>query len=224
MKLLIVEDDAQAQAYLAQGLREDGHAVDVSSTATLALELARINTYDLMIVDRMLPGLDGLSMVKLLRREKNTSRVLFLTALGGLDDRVEGLEAGGDDYLQKPFAFSELRARVMALSRRQLEPAAETRQTIGDLHVNFLDRSVMRAGQSIDLLAKEYQLLAYFVRNRGRIVTRTMLLERVWELDFDPGSNVVESHISRLRAKIDKPFDVAMLKTIRGAGYRFDAA
>jgi two-component system, OmpR family, response regulator len=144
--------------------------------------------------------------------------------LGGLDDRVEGLEAGGDDYLQKPFAFSELRARVAALSRRTLDEGARTTTQLDDLVINHLERSVTRAGQSIDLVAKEYQLLDYLVRHRGRIVTRTMLLERVWELDFDPGTNVVESHMSRLRAKIDKPFAKALIKTIRGSGYRFDVA
>ena len=223
MKLLVVEDDVQTANFLIRSLREDGHAVDEARSGSSALELARLATYDLLIVDRMLPGLDGLALVKQLRAEKCHARILFLTALGGLDDRVEGFEAGGDDYLQKPFAFSELRARIAALARRQLEPAAATQQCIGDLDIDFLQRSVRRAGKIIDLMAKEYQLLEYFVRHRGRIITRTMLLEQVWDLDFDPGSNVVESHISRLRSKIDKPFSTPLLKTIRGAGYRFDA-
>ncbi len=224
MKILLLEDDVQASRYVAKGLTEEGHVVDVAANAALATEMIHISAYDILIVDRMLPGLDGLSFVKQIRSGGCKARVLFLTALGGLDDRVEGLEAGGDDYLQKPFAFSELRARVAALSRRTLDDGAQTITQLDDLVINHLERSVMRAGQTIDLVAKEYQLLDYLVRNRGRIVTRTMLLERVWELDFDPGTNVVESHMSRLRTKIDKPFAKALIKTIRGAGYRFDVA
>ena len=224
MKILLLEDDKQAARYVARGLTEEGHVVDVAGDAAAASNMIHVSAYDILIVDRMLPGLDGLSFVKQLRHEGCKSRVLFLTALGGLDDRVEGLEAGGDDYLQKPFAFSELRARVAALSRRTLDDGAQTTTQLDDLVINHLERSVTRGGQTIDLVAKEYQLLDYLVRNRGRIVTRTMLLERVWELDFDPGTNVVESHMSRLRAKIDKPFAKALIKTIRGAGYRFDVA
>ncbi len=224
MKILLIEDDKQASRYVARGLTEEGHVIDVAENAALAAEMIHVSAYDILIVDRMLPELDGLSFVKQLRRDGCKARVLFLTALGGLDDRVEGLEAGGDDYLQKPFAFSELRARVAALSRRTLDEGAQTITLLDDLVINHLERSVTRGGQSIDLVAKEYQLLDYLVRHRGRIVTRTMLLERVWELDFDPGTNVVESHMSRLRAKIDKPFAKAMIKTIRGAGYRFDVA
>ena len=224
MKILLLEDDIHASRYVARGLTEEGHVVDVAGNAVLAGEMISLSAYDILIVDRNLPGLDGLSFVKQLRRDGCKARVLFLTALGGLDDRVEGLEAGGDDYLQKPFAFSELRARVTALARRSLDDGGKTTTQHGDLTINHLDRSVARGGKTIDLLAKEYQLLDYLARNRGRIVTRTMLLERVWELDFDPGTNVVESHMSRLRAKIDKPFDKVMIKTIRGAGYRFDVS
>jgi two-component system, OmpR family, response regulator len=224
MKILLIEDDQQASLYVARGLTEEGHVVDVAGTAAMASDMIGVSHYDILIVDRMLPGLDGLSFVKRLRREGSKARVLFLTALSGLDDRIEGLEAGGDDYLQKPFAFSELRARVAALSRRTLDEGAQTTTQLDDLVINHLERSVTRAGQTIDLVAKEYQLLDYLVRHRGRIVTRTMLLERVWELDFDPGTNVVESHMSRLRAKIDKPFAKALIKTIRGSGYRFDVA
>ena len=224
MKILLLEDDSQASRYVARGLTEEGHVMDVAGNAAVASDMIHVSAYDILIVDRMLPGLDGLSFVKQIRREGCKARVLFLTALGGLDDRVEGLEAGGDDYLQKPFAFSELRARVAALSRRSLDDGAQATTQLDDLVINHLERSVTRAGQTIDLLAKEYQLLDYLVRNRGRIVTRTMLLERVWELDFDPGTNVVESHMSRLRAKIDKPFGKALIKTIRGAGYRFDVS
>ena len=224
MKILLLEDDDQASRYVARGLTEAGHVVDVVANAALAADMISVAAYDILIVDRMLPGLDGLSLVKQLRRDGCKARVLFLTALGGLDDRVEGLEAGGDDYLQKPFAFSELRARVGALARRQLDDAVQTTTTLGDLEINHLERSVKRAGVTLELLAKEYQLLDYLLRNRGRIVTRTMLLEQVWELDFDPGTNVVESHMSRLRSKIDKPFSKPLIKTIRGSGYRFDAS
>jgi two-component system, OmpR family, response regulator len=223
MKLLIVEDDTETSCYLARGLREEGHSVDIAPNGEDALELVIRYSYDIMIVDRTLPGMDGLSFVKAIRKQGVVSGVLFLTALGGLDDRVEGLDAGGDDYLQKPFAFAELRARVAALSRRQLSGLHPPVISVGDLEIDVQKRAVTRAGQVIDLLTKEYQLLEYLARNQGRVVTRTMLLEHVWELDFDPGTNVVESHISRMRAKIDKPFERALLKTIRGAGYRFDA-
>lgn len=222
MKLLVVEDDAETADYLASGLRQEGHSVDVAGHAEDALALSASYLYDIVILDRMLPGMDGLTLVKRLRAANNQARVLFLTALGGLDDRIEGLEAGGDDYLQKPFAFSELKARIAALSRRQLTSAPPARLQVGELELDVLERTVTRAGRRIDLLPKEFQLLEYLMRNRGRVLTRTMLLERVWEIDFDPGTNVVETHVSRLRAKIDKPFDRPMLKTLRGAGYRLD--
>jgi two-component system, OmpR family, response regulator len=223
MKILVVEDDPETMAYLMRGLSQESHAVDQATTAEDGLELSRRYPFDIVIVDRMLPGMDGLAFVKQLRTQHNTARVLFLTAMDGLDDRIEGLDAGGDDYLPKPFAFSELRARIAALGRRELTAADANRLVVGDLVLDLLSRTVKRQDAVIVLLAKEYQLLDYLMRNHGRIVTRTMLLERVWNLDFDPGSNVVETHVSRLRAKIDKPFDKPMLKTIRGLGYRLDA-
>jgi two-component system, OmpR family, response regulator len=223
MKILVVEDDPETAGYLARGLRQDQHVVDVASTAEDGLELAGLWRFDLVVLDRMLPGMDGLAFVKALRSRKNAARVLFLTAMGGIDDRVQGLEAGGDDYLTKPFAYAELRARVAALGRRQLDSGAPNTLTAGDLSLDLLRRSAIRAGLPIELLAKEFQLLEYFLRNQGRVVTRTMLLEQVWQIDFDPGSNVVETHISRLRAKIDKPFATPLLKTLRGIGYRLDA-
>jgi two-component system, OmpR family, response regulator len=189
----------------------------------MGLELCLAYDYDLVILDRMLPGMNGLAFVKGLRAAKCGVRVLFLTALGGLDDRVEGLQAGGDDYLQKPFAFSELRARVAALGRRQLASDTSRTLTVGDLTLDLAERSAIRAGVAIDLLTKEYQLLEYLMRQQGRVATRSMILEQVWSLDFDPGSNVVETHVSRLRAKIDKPFARPLLKTLRGVGYKLDA-
>ena len=220
MKILLIEDDKQASRYVARGLTEEGHVVDVAGNAAVASDMINVSAYDILIVDRMLPGLDGLSFVKQLRREGCKARVLFLTALGGLDDRVEGLEAGGDDYLQKPFAFSELRARVAALSRRTLDEGAQTTTQLDDLVINHLERSVTRAGQSIDLVAKEYQLLDYLVRQRGRIVTRTMLLEQIWDYRFEPHTSLIDTHISRLRKKIDSDFNKPLLHTLRNVGYR----
>lgn len=218
MKILLVEDDRQIAAYVAKGLREHGHAVDHADNGRDGLLLATGERYDVMIVDRMLPQMDGLALVKAARAAGTATPVLFLTTMGGVDDRVEGLEAGADDYLVKPFAFAELLARVGALARRP--PMAETTTLrVGDLEVDLLARTVTRAGKRLDLHAQEFKILDYLMRHAGEVVTRTMLLEKVWDFHFDPKTNIVETHISRLRAKIDKGFDKPLLQTIRGAGY-----
>lgn len=218
MKILLVEDDEQTAGYIAKGLRERGHLVDRAENGRDGLKFATAERYDVMIVDRMLPQLDGLALVKAARSAGVTSPALFLTTLGGVDDRVAGLNAGADDYLAKPFAFPELLARVSALARRPpLVPA--TRLEVGDLELDLLSRSVRRAGQTIDLLAQELKILEYLMRHAGEIVTRTMLLQNVWDFHFDPRTNIVETHISRLRGKIDRGFDKPLLHTVRGAGY-----
>ena len=223
MKILVIEDDRMTGSYIAEGLREEGHSVDLIDTGTDGLIQATVGSYDLMIVDRMLPGLDGVSIVKTLRGAKNRVPVLFLTALGGVDDRIEGLNSGGDDYLVKPFVFGELSARVAALGRRPQMSDEPTVLRIRDLEMNLLTRKVTRAGQVIDLLPREFALLEHLTRRKGRILTRTMLLEAVWDIHFDPQTNVVETHISRLRAKVDKPFDSELIQTVRGSGYRINA-
>lgn len=223
MKILVVEDDQQTADYLVHGLREEGHLVDLATVGQDGLFLATSETYDLMIVDRMLPGLDGLGIVKAARAAGIKTPVLFLTSLGGIDDRVEGLEAGGDDYLLKPFAFSELLARAHALARRPPIADEPTVLEVGDLEMDVMRRRVRRQGREIDLQPREFQLLEYLMRNSGRVVTRTMLLERVWDFHFDPKTNVVETHISRLRTKIDKPFDDELIHTVRGSGYSLRA-
>lgn len=223
MRLLLIEDDTKLADYVTRGFREAGHLCDVLGNGQDGLFQATRETYDVLIVDRMLPGLDGLSMVKAIRAAGNTTPLIFLTSIGGVDDRVEGLEAGGDDYLVKPFAFSELAARVAALARR---PAVQKEQTVlkvHDLEFDLIRRSATRAGQHIDLQPKEFALLEVLMRAEGRVLTRTMLLERVWNYHFDPQTSVVETHISRLRAKIDKPFDVALLHTVRSTGYALHA-
>jgi DNA-binding response OmpR family regulator len=223
MRILLLEDDSQLGPWIATGLREEGHVVDHFTDGKDALIAAMGQDFDLLILDRMVPGLDGLAVLKSLRASKDTTPALFLTALAEVDARVEGFEAGGDDYLTKPFAFAELSARVAALGRRR-DPAAETTQTTlrhGDLSLDLLSRHCTRQGQTIDLMAKEIKLLEYFMRRPGRLVTRTMLLEQVWDMSFDPTTSVVETHISRLRAKIDKPFDTPLLRTRRGEGYVF---
>jgi two-component system, OmpR family, response regulator len=219
MRILLIEDDASAADYVARGLTEQGHICDVLSEGTDGLFQATRESYDVLVVDRMLPGLDGLSLVRALRAAGRKTPVLFLTALGGIDDRVEGLEAGGDDYLTKPFAFAELLARVNALARRPVLQDVKTTLRIADLDLDLMRRRATRGGQSIDLLPKEFTLLEVLMRNEGRVVTRTMLLERVWDFHFDPKTSVVETHISRLRAKIDKPFEVALLHTVKNMGY-----
>ncbi len=218
VKILLVEDDRQTAEYVAKGLREHGHVVDSSDNGRDGLYLASGEPYDVMIVDRHMPHMDGLSMVKAARAANVKTPVLFLTTMGGVDDRVAGLEAGGDDYLTKPFAFAELLARVSALARRP-PMVATTKLSAGDLEVDLLTRTVTRAGKRIELLAQEFKILEYLMRHAGEIVTRTMLLEKVWDFHFDPKTNIVETHISRLRSKIDKGFDRPLLHTVRGAGY-----
>jgi two-component system OmpR family response regulator len=216
MRILVIEDDREAAAYLVKGLSESGHRVDLAEHGRTGLEIARRESFDAMIVDRMLPGIDGLSIVAALRAAKNLTPVLVLSALGDVDERVKGLRAGCDDYLGKPYAFSELLARLEALSRRS---TAETKLQVGDLEIDLLARTVTRAGQTIELLPREFRLLEYLMRNAGHIVTRTMLLEKVWDHHFDPQTNVIDVHVSRLRQKIDRGFDFPLLHTVRGAGY-----
>ena len=223
MKILVIEDDKTTGPYIAEGLREEGHSVDLMANGADGLVQATIGNYDVLVVDRMLPGLDGMAVVKTLRGAKNRTPVLFLTTLGGVDDRIEGLNAGGDDYLVKPFAFGELSARIAALGRRPQMSVEPTILRARDLELNLLTRKVTRAGQPIDLLPRELTLLECLLRRKGRVQTRTMLLEAVWDIHFDPQTNVVETHVSRLRAKVDKPFEVELIETIRGAGYRIDA-
>lgn len=222
MKLLVIEDDRATADYILQGLRQEGHTVDHIADGREALGLATAGIYDVMVVDRMLPGLDGLSLVRALRAARITTPAIFLTAVGGVDDRIEGLQAGADDYLVKPFAFGELSARIAALARRPQSQAQETVLAAGDLRMDVIRRVVTRAGAEIDLLPREFALLEHLLRRKGRVQTRTMLLEAIWDISFDPQTNVVETHISRLRSKIDKPFDRELLKTVRGAGYKIE--
>lgn len=223
MKLLVVEDDATTSTYIARGLREEGHAVDVVADGRDGLVQATTGQYDVLILDRMLPELDGLTLLKTLRGAGNATPVLLLTAMGAVEDRIDGLNAGADDYLVKPFAFGELSARVNALARRPQALEQETTLRAGDLTMDLISRRVTRAGQDIDLLPREFALLEHLLRRKGRVQTRTMLLEAVWDISFDPMTNVVETHISRLRAKVDRPFDSELIQTVRGAGYRIDA-
>jgi two-component system OmpR family response regulator len=220
MRVLVVEDDSQVAAYLVKGLKEQGHNVDHAADGKNGLFLATSEDYDAMIIDRMLPELDGLAIVKSVRAAGKTTPMLILSALGEVDARVEGLRAGGDDYLTKPFAFSELLARLDALLRRARQtPAAETTLRVAGLELDQLTRIVKRGGKTIALQPREYRLLEYLMNNAGRVVTRTMLLEQLWDYHFDPQTNVIDVHISRLRGKIDKNFDQALLQTVRGAGY-----
>ncbi|MEX6507174.1 response regulator transcription factor [Jiella sp. M17.18] len=223
MKILLIEDDAAMAEYVAGGLGQEGHDLDTAASGPTGLELACTREYDVMVVDRMLPGLDGLSLVRALRSSRKDTPVLFLTSVSGVDDRVEGLEAGADDYLVKPFAFSELLARVNALGRRAPSRREETVLKVGELEMNLIARTVTREGTALDLQPREFRLLEYMMRNRGRVLTRTMLLERVWDFHFDPKTNVVETHVSRLRAKVDRPFAAEMIRTIRGSGYVLNA-
>lgn len=224
MRILVIEDDRTTGDYILQGLKQEGHTADLCRSGREGLIAAQTNDFDVLVVDRMLPDLDGLSLVRTLRAAKNLTPAIFLTALGGVDDRIEGLNAGGDDYLVKPFAFGELSARINALARRPRMREAETVLSAGDLRMDLIRRRVTRAGIEIDLLPREFALLECLMRRKGRVQTRTMLLEAVWDLGFDPQTNVVESHISRLRAKVDKPFDTELIRTVRGAGYRIEEA
>ena len=219
MRILIIEDDRDAAQYLAKGLRESGHGAEVAEDGRDGLLMAAVEPFDLLIVDRMLPNLDGLSLVQHLRKTGNTTPVLFLSALGEVDDRVKGLRAGGDDYLAKPFAFAELLARVENLGRRRSQSTATTQLRVADLELDLLSRKATRAGREIDLQPREFQLLETLMRHPGQVMTRTMLLEQVWNYHFDPQTNVIDVHISRLRQKIDRGFDVPLIHTVRGAGY-----
>ena len=219
MHILLVEDDAHTADYAARGFKEAGHVVDVLEDGKEAMIQCLQTEYDVMVVDRMLPGMDGLSMVKSLRASGNKTPVIFLTAVSGVDDRVAGLEAGADDYLTKPFAFSELMARVNALARRPATSVESTHLQVSDLKLDLLARTATRDGKDIDLQPREFTLLEVLMRNEGRVVSRTMLLEQVWDFHFDPKTSVVETHISRLRGKIDKPFPEPLLHTVRNLGY-----
>ena len=223
MRLLIVEDDLEASRAMATGLAEKGHECDQAGDGEAGLMAARDGRFDVLIVDRMMPRLDGLSMVEALRKLGDNTPVLFLSALGEISDRVNGLNAGGDDYLVKPYALAELVARVEALARRRESGGVQTLLRVGDLEMDLIAREVRRGNVEIDLQPREFQLLEFLMRHGGQSVTRTMLLEKVWDYHFDPQTNVIDVHISRLRSKIDKGFDKAMLQTVRGAGYRLEA-
>ncbi|MGY8962829.1 MAG: winged helix-turn-helix domain-containing protein [Rhodospirillales bacterium] len=222
MRILVVEDDLKTASFVTKGLREAGYVVDHAEDGTQALERALSEAYDVLVIDRMLPGLNGIKVVETIRSEGVESPVLFLSALGDVEDRVQGLKAGGDDYLVKPFALSELLARLEALMRRGRGQGEVTQLSVGDLEMDILARKVIRQGQRVYLHPREFKLLEYLMRHAGQVVTRTMLLENVWEYHFDPQTNVIDVHISRLRQKVDKPFDKTILHTVRGAGYKLE--
>ena len=225
MRILLIEDDKEAAAYLSKALREAGHTPDHASDGESGAAMAADGGYDVLVVDRMLPRRDGLSIIEELRQHGDHTPALILSALGQVDDRVAGLRAGGDDYLAKPYAFSELLARVEALARRRKPDAAETVFRVGDLELDRLGHTVSRGGQNIPLQPREFRLLEYLMKHAGQVVTRTMLLENVWDYHFDPQTNVIDVHVSRLRGKIDKGFSQPLLHTVRGAGYMIrDAA
>ncbi len=223
MRILIVEDDLEAAEAMARGLTEAGHACTRGADGEEGLVAARDGEFDVMIVDRMMPKMNGVQLVETLRREGDRTPVLFLSALGEVGDRVDGLQAGADDYLVKPYAFAELIARIEALARRRDTGSVQTLLKVGELEMDLIARTVHRSGKDIDLQPREFQLLEFMMRHAGQSVTRTMLLEKVWHYHFDPQTNVIDVHISRLRSKIDKGFDRPMLQTVRGAGYRLDA-
>lgn len=226
-KILVVEDDAATAAYLAKGLGESGYSVETCGNGRDGLFLASEGVFDLIVADRMLPGLDGLAMIGAIRAAGITAPTLILSALGTVDDRIDGLRAGADDYLCKPFSFGELSARAEALLRRSERPGGDgkpTRLTVGDLDIDLLARTVTRQGRPITLGAREYNILEYLARHAGQVVTRTMMLEKIWNYHFDPGSNVVDVHIGRLRRKLEEGFDSPILHTVRGAGYRLAPA
>jgi len=222
MRVLVIEDETEAADYIKKALQESGHSADWAADGELGLMQARDGIYDVLIVDRMLPKLDGLSLIQKLREEGVQTPALILSALGSVDDRVKGLKAGGDDYLTKPFAFSELLARIEVLVRRSQPEDVKTRYEVGDLVLDRLSNKVTRSGQVILLQPREFRLLEYLMRYAGQVVTRTMLLEGVWDYHFDPQTNVIDVHISRLRGKIDKDFDTPLLHTVRGRGYMID--
>jgi two-component system, OmpR family, response regulator len=219
MRILLIEDDAETAYYISRGLSEDGHIISTARDGREGLRLAGSEDWDLLIVDRMLPEIDGLSVVQALRNAGRITPVLFLTTLGGVDDRVHGLNAGADDYLVKPFSFAELLARVAALGRRNPRLAVETNLKIADLEIDLLARTVARGGAPIELLPREFRLLEYLMRHAEQTVTRAMLLENVWDVHFEPNTTVVETHISRLRSKIDRGKSIPLIHTLRGTGY-----
>jgi two-component system, OmpR family, response regulator len=223
MKILVIEDDREAADYLQKAFTEAGHVADIASDGEMGFALADLNEYDVLVVDRMLPRRDGLSVIAALRSRGKKTPALILSALGEVDDRVTGLRAGGDDYLTKPYAFSELLARVEALNRRAGAKEVETTYRVGDLELDRLSHTVRRAGKEIALQPREFRLLEYLMRHAGQVVTRTMLLENVWDYHFDPQTNVIDVHVSRLRGKIEKGFDGPVLHTVRGAGYMLKA-
>jgi two-component system OmpR family response regulator len=221
MKLLLIEDDKEAAQYLIKGLKEQGYVVDHCASGKEGLFMAASEAYDAMIIDRMVPEVDGLTIVHTLRASGNETPILILTALEKVEERVKGLKSGADDYLAKPYSFTELLARLEAITRRKAGgEKAVTKLSCGDLEMDLLSRAVRRGGKEIDLQAREFQLLEYLMRHAGTVVTRTMLLEHVWDYNFDPQTNVIDVHISRLRQKIDKGFDKSLIQTLRGAGYR----
>ena len=224
MRLLLVEDDPKIASFILKGMKAEGYAVDHASDGQEGLHLAVTEPYDAAIIDVMLPKLDGLSVIERMRKEKVNTPVIILSAKGSVDDRVKGLQVGGDDYLPKPFAFSELLARVQALIRRGSGLSEPTRLTVADLTMNLLTREVTRAGQKIDLQRLEFSLLEYLMRNAERVVSKTMIMEHVWDYNFDPQTNVVESRICRLRDKIDRGFEKKLIQTVRGVGYALKAA
>ncbi len=219
MHVLVVEDDRKISDFIVQGLRQEGYAVDAADNGIDAFQMAMADTYDAAVVDVMLPRMNGLDLIQDLRRESNLVPVLILSARNSVDDRIKGLQAGGDDYLVKPFSFAELIARLQALVRRATATAEPSTLTAADLTLDLIRRTATRAGQNIDLQPREFALLEYLVRNRGKIVSKTMIMDQVWGYDFDPSTNVVESRISRLRDKVDRDFEIPLIKTIRGAGY-----
>jgi two-component system OmpR family response regulator len=225
MKILLIEDNADQAAFIVKAVKEHGHTIDHAADGHEGLMMATGGQYDVLVVDRMLPKLDGRTLLKTLREAGVKTPALFLTALGNIEDKVSGFDAGGDDYLVKPFVFAELYARLQSLARRpHVNETQTTSLTVADLQVDLLKRSVTRAGKEITLQPTEFRLLEYLIRHAGRIVTRTMLLEGVWDFHFDPKTNIVETHISRLRSKVDRGFERELIQTIRGAGYKIDAA
>ncbi|HQR88374.1 MAG: DNA-binding response regulator [Caulobacter sp. 32-67-35] len=222
MKLLLLEDDAEAAEFVQRGLTEAGHTVDIAATADDGLHLALEGAHDVLIIDRMVPGGDGLSVVRAVREAGKATPVIFLTAVAGVRDRVEGLESGGDDYLVKPYAFSELLARVQALGRRSPTIDLRTRLEVGDLSLDLGGRTARRGATRLDLTPQEFKLLEYLVRHSGQVVTRAMLLDKIWGFHFDPRTNLVDAHMSRLRSKVDRPFSRELIHTVRGAGYMID--
>ncbi|PIR33528.1 MAG: DNA-binding response regulator [Alphaproteobacteria bacterium CG11_big_fil_rev_8_21_14_0_20_44_7] len=221
MRVLVIEDDKDLNSYICKGLKEQGCNVDSAEDGKQGLFLATTEKYDALVIDRMLPEVDGLTIIRTIRASNNQTPALILSALGQVDDRVKGLKAGGDDYVVKPFAFTELMARLEAISRRRngLESTEETKLSVADLEMDLLSRKIYRSGKEIEIQSREFKLLEYLLRHKGQVVTRTMLLEQIWDYNFDPQTNVIDVHISRLRSKIEKGFDKPIIKTIRGTGY-----